>query len=61
MTKHVEMDCHFVRERVESNEIKPVHIESSNQITDLLTKPLGGYQLKFLLDKLGIPNLHTPT
>ncbi|XP_022004669.1 secreted RxLR effector protein 161-like [Helianthus annuus] len=36
-TKHVEMDCHFVRERVESKEILPMHIESANQIADLLT------------------------
>ncbi|KAJ0533858.1 putative RNA-directed DNA polymerase [Helianthus annuus] len=60
-TKHVEMDCHFVRERVESKEILPMHIESANQIADLLTKPLGGPQLKILLDKLGIRNLHAPT
>lgn len=60
-TKHVEMDCHFFRERVESNEIKPIHIESGNKIVDLLMKTLSGYQFKFLLDKFGILNLHTLT
>ncbi|XP_035831952.1 secreted RxLR effector protein 161-like [Helianthus annuus] len=40
-TKHVEMDCYFVRERVESNEIVPIHVESKKQIADLLTKALG--------------------
>ncbi|KAD2804249.1 hypothetical protein E3N88_37626 [Mikania micrantha] len=60
-TKHVEMDCHFVRERVESKEVAPAFIQSHLQMADLFTKPLGGQQLKFLLDKLGISNLHAPT
>lgn len=60
-TKHVEMDCFFVRERVESQEIKPYHIDTKMQIADLLTKGLGTQQLRFLLDKLGVRNLHAPT
>lgn len=60
-TKHVEMDCYFVRERVESNEIVPIHVESKKQIADLLTKALGTQALKNLLDKLGIRDLHAPT
>ncbi|KAI3766949.1 hypothetical protein L2E82_17029 [Cichorium intybus] len=60
-TKHVEMDCHFVRERVESQEIQPLHINTKLQIADLFTKALGAQQLRVLLDKLGIRNLHTPT
>ncbi|GKB70226.1 secreted RxLR effector protein 161-like protein, partial [Tanacetum coccineum] len=31
-TKHVEMDCYFVRERVERKEIEPVHINSKQQV-----------------------------
>nr|GFC50222.1 probable leucine-rich repeat receptor-like protein kinase At1g35710 [Tanacetum cinerariifolium] len=34
-TKHVEMDCYFVRERVDSKEIVPMHISSKLQIADL--------------------------
>ncbi|KAJ0511272.1 putative RNA-directed DNA polymerase [Helianthus annuus] len=60
-TKHVEMDCHFVRERVESKEITPAYIQSHLQMADLYTKPLGRHQLRFLLHKLGITNLHAPT
>nr|GEZ15254.1 Gag-pre-integrase domain, Gag-polypeptide of LTR copia-type [Tanacetum cinerariifolium] len=37
-TKHVEMDCYFVRESVESKEIIPMKISSKLQIADLLTK-----------------------
>lgn len=60
-TKHVERDCYFVRERVESNEIQPKKIDSKLQIADLFTKPLGTQQLKNLLVKLGVRNLHAPT
>ncbi|XP_021998852.1 secreted RxLR effector protein 161-like [Helianthus annuus] len=60
-TKHVEMDCYFVRERIESKEVQPVHIDSKLQIADLLTKSLGAHHLKGLLVKLGIKDLHAPT
>ena len=60
-TKHVEMDCYFVRERIDSKEIQTFHIDSKMQLADLLTKGLGSQQLHFLLDKLGSRNLHAPT
>lgn len=60
-TKHVEMDCYFVRERVDSKEIKPFAIDTKMQIADLFTKGLGTQQLQFLLDKLGTRDLHAPT
>ncbi|KAJ0886596.1 putative RNA-directed DNA polymerase [Helianthus annuus] len=60
-TKHVEMDCYFVRERVESKEVEPVYISSKNQVADFLTKVLGAQHLNSLLSKLGIRNLHAPT
>ncbi|KAJ0580529.1 putative RNA-directed DNA polymerase [Helianthus annuus] len=59
-TKHVEMDCYFVRERVESGEILPMHIATRSQIADLFTKALGSQHLNSLLLKLGIRNLHAP-
>lgn len=60
-TKHVEMDCYFVRERVESKEVKPLHIDTKSQVADLFTKALGAKHLQSLLNKLGICNLHAPT
>ncbi|KAI3516445.1 hypothetical protein L1887_15360 [Cichorium endivia] len=60
-TKHVEMDCHFVRERVESKEIQPMKIDSQTQLADIFTKPLGAQRFHDLLGKLGITNLHAPT
>ncbi|GJU48848.1 putative RNA-directed DNA polymerase [Tanacetum coccineum] len=60
-TKHVEMDCYFIRERVDTKEIVPMAIESKIQLADLLTKGLGSEQLHFLLNKMGIKDLHAPS
>ncbi|KAI3759425.1 hypothetical protein L6452_07232 [Arctium lappa] len=60
-TKHVEMDCYFVRERVESGELQPMCVHTKDQIADAFTKALGTDRLQGLLGKLGIRNLHAPT
>ncbi|GJR14351.1 secreted RxLR effector protein 161-like protein [Tanacetum coccineum] len=60
-TKHVEMDCYFVRERVKSKEIILMKISSKMQIADLLTKGLPAHQLQFLLGKICITDLHAPS
>ena len=39
-TKHVEVDRHFIREKIESGEICIPHVSSSEQTTDILTKGL---------------------
>nr|GEZ56553.1 retrovirus-related Pol polyprotein from transposon TNT 1-94 [Tanacetum cinerariifolium] len=57
-TKHVEMDCFFVCERVETRDIETKPIKSKLQLADLLTKGLGTQQLRFLLNKMGIHDLH---
>lgn len=60
-TKHVEMDCYFVRERVASGDISPRKIPTEDQVADLFTKALGTERFRFLVGKLGIRNLHAPT
>ncbi|GKD27064.1 uncharacterized mitochondrial protein-like protein [Tanacetum coccineum] len=60
-TKHIEMECYFVRERVESKEIIPTKISSKMKIADLLTKGLPAHQHQFLLGKIGITDLHAPS
>lgn len=60
-TKHVEMNCYFVRERVQSKEIMPPKIWTDDQLANLFTKPLGKDKFKTLLSKSGIANLHAPT
>jgi hypothetical protein len=39
-TKHIEIDIHFVREKVSLGEIRVLHVPSSHQFPDILTKGL---------------------
>ncbi|XP_042988864.1 uncharacterized mitochondrial protein AtMg00810-like [Carya illinoinensis] len=57
-TKHIELDCHFVREKVLAKVIHPVHISSKFQLADIFTKALGSAPFKFLLSKMGILNIY---
>lgn len=56
-TKHVERDCHIVRERVKSGMIKTLHVRSENQLADLLTKPLYPGPFRHLLSKMEFINI----
>jgi len=60
-TKHIEIDCHFVRERLVSGELVTRYSSSSNHIIDIFTKALGKQKFLFLRSKLGIINPHAPT
>ena len=59
-TKHIDIDCHFVREHVQSGLLKLIHVKSQHQLADLLTKPLPIAQFKFITSKLGILDLLFP-
>lgn len=39
-TKHIELDIHFVHEKVVSNALKVIHVPAAKQLADALTKPL---------------------
>uniref|UniRef100_A0A2N9FUQ8 Reverse transcriptase Ty1/copia-type domain-containing protein n=1 Tax=Fagus sylvatica TaxID=28930 RepID=A0A2N9FUQ8_FAGSY len=40
-TKHIELDCYLVREKIQDGLIRTLHFSSQNQLTDLMTKALG--------------------
>ncbi|XP_020258184.1 uncharacterized protein LOC109834558 [Asparagus officinalis] len=58
-TKHIEIDCHVVREKVQRGLIQTEHIRTKEQPTDIFTKPLSSNQFSLLLDKLGVINIHS--
>ncbi|KAJ3704232.1 hypothetical protein LUZ61_007937 [Rhynchospora tenuis] len=60
-TKHIELDCHFVRDQIQTKCIAAVYTRSSEQLADIFTKALGKQQFAYLLCKLGICDLHAPT
>ncbi|CAN6439380.1 unnamed protein product [Victoria cruziana] len=51
-TKHIEIDQHFVRQKVEDKEIDPVYVRSGSQIADVFTKGLTAGQFWVLKSKL---------
>nr|XP_016454219.1 PREDICTED: uncharacterized mitochondrial protein AtMg00810-like [Nicotiana tabacum] len=53
-TKHVELDCHFVRQQFLSSLIFLSFVRSSAQLADLFTKSLPGPRHHNLLGKLGV-------
>lgn len=60
-TKHIERDCHCVRDAVKSRLIATQHVRTKDQIADILTKALGRSQFQFLSFKLSVHDLHSPT
>ncbi|XP_019058846.1 PREDICTED: uncharacterized protein LOC109116952 [Tarenaya hassleriana] len=60
-TKHIELDCHFVRDRFKSGFLKPLHVPSRDQIADLLTKPVSIEAFQRLLSKMGVHSMYTPS
>jgi hypothetical protein len=60
-TKHVDIDCHFIRQHVQSQFLKLVHVKSAQQLADPLTKALHRPLFQLLISKLGLLDLYLPT
>jgi hypothetical protein len=58
-TKHIEIDCHMVRDKVQRGLVQPEHIGTKDQPADIFTKPLSSNQFSMLLGKLGVINIHS--
>ncbi|CAN1192604.1 Retrovirus-related Pol polyprotein from transposon TNT 1-94 [Linum perenne] len=59
-TKHIEIDCHVVRERLLSGLVRLNYVPTEIQLADLFTKGLPAARLRLLLSKLGIQNIYSP-
>nr|KYP32418.1 Copia protein [Cajanus cajan] len=59
-TKHIEVDCHFIRNEILQGTIQPSYVPTQEQLADILTKALGRHQFQTLLNKLDIRNPHVP-
>ena len=60
-TKHIDIDCHFIRERVQSRLLRLIHVRTHHQLADLMTKPLVTQSFKIIMSKLGIKDIYFPT
>ena len=60
-TKHIEVDCHFIREKIASGYMTTSFVNSSDQLSDIFSKSLKGPMIKYICNKLGAYDLYAPT
>lgn len=59
-TKHIEVDCHKVREQVQLGVILPHYTESEEQLADVFTKGASTKVCEYIHNKLGLVDLTRP-
>jgi hypothetical protein len=60
-TKHIEMDCHFIRDKIQDGSIITKFVSSADQLADVFTKLLGKEIFSTMICKLGVLDIHSPT
>ena len=60
-TKHIEINCYFLREKILSGDITTSFVNSNDQLVDVFTKPLRGPKISYICDKLGAYDLYAQT
>ena len=56
--KHIEVDKHFIREKIDSKVIEIPFVRSSEQIADMLTKAVSNKVFNHLLEQLGMRDIY---
>ncbi|XP_043725672.1 uncharacterized mitochondrial protein AtMg00810-like [Telopea speciosissima] len=60
-TKHIEVDCHFVREKVQDKTIETPFVCSEDQLADIFTKALPRGSFQVMMNKLTSDVVFAPT
>ncbi|PRQ18578.1 putative RNA-directed DNA polymerase [Rosa chinensis] len=60
-TRHIEMDCHYIRDKIQDGSVETQFVSSGNQLADVLTKALGKEDFELMIRKLGVQDIHSPT
>ena len=53
-TKHIDIQCHFIRDKLENQEICLKYCPMENMIADMLTKPLAKDRHQLLTKAMGL-------
>ena len=60
-TKHIEIDCHFVCEKIQLDLISIVYVKTGEQFGDIFKKALSRDRVSYLCNMLGMINIYAPT
>jgi hypothetical protein len=60
-TKHIKVDCHFIREKVKAKEIETPYVKSQDQLADIFTKCLIPKTFEEITSKLGLIDIYNPS
>ncbi|GJS29980.1 homogeneously-staining region, partial [Tanacetum coccineum] len=60
-TKHIELDCHFIRDKIKGGQIQISCVPTKSQAAHIFTKALTTYPYKQCLSKLGMCDPYTLT
>ncbi|CAN6698728.1 unnamed protein product [Malus baccata var. baccata] len=60
-TKHVEVDRHFIKEKLDVQLIDIPYVRSEEQLADVLTHAVSARVFQDSLDKLGLGDIYAPT
>ena len=59
-TKHIEIDCHFIREKIQSGEISTTFVNSNEQLDNVFTKSLRSPPVNYICSKLRVYDIYAP-
>lgn len=57
-SKHIDVRFHFIRERVQEDELAVEYVPSKDQEADILTKPIPRVQFQRLCGMLGMSSVN---
>ena len=60
-TKNIEIDCHFVREKIQLGLISTGYVKTGEQLGDIFTKALSGDRVSYLCNKLDMIDIYALT
>jgi hypothetical protein len=53
-TKHIELDCHLVRDKIQEGILRTLHVHTQHQVADIFTKPLAWGPFQLLKSKMNV-------
>jgi len=58
-TKHIEVDRHFIKEKLDSGLVCTPYVSSQENLADILTKGLNNKNFESIVSKLGMENTYS--